>query len=243
MCTVTYIPGGEGEFMLTTNRDEHATRSPKSITTQLLGHQKLVFPRDTLAGGTWVATSSTDRTVCLLNGAFGQHRRRPPYKRSRGLMVLDYFYYSNTRYFLDGYDFPGMEPFTMIIVEKGDLYELRWDGQLRHLLQHDCRSCYIWSSATLYEEAMQEKRRQWFRNWLEGREDFSREAVLDFHRNAGEGDPWNDVVMNRDGRVQTVSITNIVKQAGAIEMHYHDLLSEQVRQEKILLGGEVVGLR
>lgn len=228
--------------MLTSNRDENAARSPQNISTQFLRDQKLAFPRDTQAGGTWIAASSADRTVCLLNGAFEQHRRRPPYKRSRGLMVLDYFEHSNTRHFLDGYDFPGMEPFTMIIIEKGDLFELRWDGGLRHIRQLDPRGFYIWSSATLYEEAVKEKRQQWFREWLDGRRDFSREAALAFHRYAGDGDSWNDVVMNRDGLVQTVSITSIVKEAGAIEMHYHDLINEQVKQEKILLSGEVVGL-
>ena len=116
-------------------------------------------------------------------------------------------------------------------------------GEPAEFRQLERQGYHIWSSATLYDEAVQEKRRQWFQNWLRDRVDFSRDAILDFHRYAGEGDPWNDVIMNRNGLVQTVSITSIFKQDDVIEMQYHDLMNEQVKREKILLSGEVVGLR
>lgn len=243
MCTVTFIPQGATGFTLTSNRDEQPARSPQRITVEMLGRQQLAFPRDIQADGTWIATSSADRTVCLLNGAFTQHRRQPPYRRSRGLMVLDYFEYPDTDQFLRGYDFIGMEPFTMIIIDRKELLEFRWDGQQQYARRLDRGEQHIWSSATLYPEEIRQKRRRWFADWLKGRQDFSRESVLDFHFHAGDGDPWNDVIMDRNGVVQTVSITSIVRTGDSIEMYYHDLINDQVKHEKIFLSGEVVGLR
>jgi putative lipoic acid-binding regulatory protein len=136
-----------------------------------------------------------------------------------------------------------MEPFTMVIYDFGELFELRWDGALPYVKQLDMNKRHIWSSATLYDKTVTEKREKWFADWLEQRTDFSLEAILGFHQNAGDGDPENDVIMNRKGLVQTVSITQIVKQSNQVEMIYRDLLNIKEKNAKILLKGEVVGSR
>ncbi|MCB0547926.1 MAG: NRDE family protein [Phaeodactylibacter sp.] len=243
MCTVTYIPLEGGNYLLTSNRDEAPARSPQNITRQRIAGQELAFPRDEAAGGTWIAISSANRLACILNGAFEKHDRNPPYRRSRGLMALDFFEYPSAEEFLKHYTFEGMEPFTMLVLERGRLLELRWDEQRTHILWPDPRELHIWSSSPLYPKEVRYKREQWFAEWREGKRHFSREDALDFHCNAGEGDPWNDVVMNRGGIVRTVSITSIVKEDTFIDMQYHDLLNGQMKQTKIGLQGEVVGSR
>ena len=100
MCTVTYLPQGNDHFLLTSNRDEMPSRSPRSITVSEFAGQKLAFPRDEMAGGTWLAVSDHNRLACLLNGAFERHDRNPPYRMSRGVMVLEYFTYRDTADFL-----------------------------------------------------------------------------------------------------------------------------------------------
>ena len=105
MCTVTYIPQPGGHFVLTSNRDENAARSPQSLDSEVIGAAKLLFPRDTGAGGTWIAASDSNRVVCLLNGAFVKHQHQPPYKRSRGTMVLDFFRFATAESFFENYDF------------------------------------------------------------------------------------------------------------------------------------------
>jgi hypothetical protein len=224
MCTVTYLPQPGGHFALTSNRDENAARSPRQIDREQLGGASLLFPRDAGAGGTWIAASDSDRVVCLLNGAFAKHRHEPPYRRSRGLMVLDFFGFATAGGFFGQYDFGGIEPFTLIVVERGQPWELRWDGQQAHVRQLDPQGHYLWSSATLYPGEVGELRQQWFQDWLRGRSDFSPAAILDFHRTGGQGDPWNGFIMNREGRVQTVSITQIVKNEVGISLAYNDLL-------------------
>lgn len=240
MCTVTYIPQSGRRYIFTTNRDENAARSPQSLSSEQRSGQELLFPRDTLAGGTWIAVSDSDRTVCLLNGAFEAHQRRTSYRRSRGLMALDFFDYPDTDQFAQAYEFDAMEPFTMIIVERGRLTDLRWDERRLYVQPLDPADFHIWSSATLYDQTAREKREKWFRDWRRGRTEFSREAILEFHRTAGEGDPWNDVVMNRNGVVQTVSITSICRTGRHLDMRYQSLLNDQVISRKIPLKGEVL---
>jgi uncharacterized protein with NRDE domain len=226
MCTVTYIPKGPGDYILTSNRDENWKRSPQQLTQKEVNGQQLTFPRDTAAGGTWIVCSSQDRMVCLLNGAFEKHSHRPPYRRSRGLMVLDHFDFPDAKSFFSTYEFEGMEPFTMIIYDRGQLWEARWDEQRLHTQQLDENSTHIWSSSTLYPPPIRTKRVQWFEDWKKGRTDFSLEAIYHLHRHGGEGDPENDYVMNRDGKVQTVSITQVVKMEEDHRMIYHDLLRD-----------------
>lgn len=241
MCTVTYIPQGKDSFILTSNRDEQPSRSPQNITLDSHNDLQLAFPRDNAAGGTWVAISNDDRMVCLLNGAFEKHTRKPAYKKSRGIMVLEFFHYPSAAAFLEKYDLHGMEPFTMIIAEKGSLTELIWDEKEKHINALNSKAFYIWSSATLYPKAIKAKRESWFRNWLAESSALDLENIMDFHLNAGDGDPHNNVRMNRNGIVQTVSITNIIKQPNEMVMIYHDLLQDQTKQEKMLFKGEVVG--
>ncbi|HQU58715.1 MAG: NRDE family protein [Phaeodactylibacter sp.] len=243
MCTVTYLPQGKNGFIFTSNRDEAPQRSPQRISRVELAGQALVFPRDETAGGTWIAISNANRMACILNGAFEKHERRPPYRRSRGLMALDFFDFPSAGAFLQEYTFQGMEPFTMVIYERGDLWEFRWDEQQQHIRQLDTTQTYIWSSAPLYGPEIRERREQWFNDWKAAHPNFDQEDILHFHHTAGEGDSWNDVVMNRNNIVRTVSVTSILKTDKWMDMTYHDLLSDAIGHEKIILKGEVVGSR
>ena len=87
MCTVTYLPLGNNNFILTSNRDE--TPSRKTISPKIYEEDgvKLTYPKDELAGGTWIGTSNKNRLVCLLNGGFESYERETCYKMSRGIIV------------------------------------------------------------------------------------------------------------------------------------------------------------
>ena len=89
MCTVTFIPVRD-EFFITSNRDEKLGR--KTAVTPVAykqdGHY-LIYPKDADAGGTWIALKENGDAVVLLNGAFLPHVPLPPYRKSRGLILLD----------------------------------------------------------------------------------------------------------------------------------------------------------
>jgi hypothetical protein len=236
MCTVTYLPTPEG-FVLTHNRDEAPSRSPKHIDCATNGADRLIFPRDTRAGGTWIAAARSGKLACVLNGAFLKHRHEPPYRRSRGLLLLDFFHYSDPENFFREYPLDGIEPFTFLLFGSGGTAEWRWDGTERHLSRFPDDEPAFWCSATLYPPEMQVQREAVFTNWLQRLPQLSNHptirpsgqhqlaaAAMHLHRTGSVGDPANDFVMNRDGRVQTVSITQVVFRSGMFRMQYLDLL-------------------
>lgn len=239
MCTVTFVPQKRG-YILTSNRDEAPQRSPQEISHTTLYQQSMIFPRDTQAGGTWIAASDKNRVICVLNGAFRYHKHEPPYRKSRGLMLLEAFEYQSLVDFIKNYDFCKIEPFTLILCEQRALTELRWDGSQKYVQVLDPKEKHLWASATLYSAEAIKKRRQWFEQWQRKLKNPGSSQIIDFHKYAGEGDPWNDVVMNRGGLVQTVSITQVANDHSEIRMDYHDLLNDNLKQAKITLEGEVV---
>lgn len=247
MCTVSYLPRPAG-FILTHNRDEAPSRSPQRIVRESKPDgQPLLFPRDTQAGGTWIAVSRVGRTACLLNGAFVLHKRQLPYRRSRGLLLLDFFDWSNPDEFFTQYDLDNIEPFTFLYFEHAPgnhskplrILELRWDGEQRHLKNLDPAQAHFWCSATLYPAEMQTKRAAVFQKWLDKYapiEQCPRPPVLHLHKTGSVGDPEYDFVMNRAGRVQTVSITQITVHEKTARMRYLDLLEKKESERRLTLG-------
>ncbi len=221
MCTVTYIPQPEGGFLFTSNRDEAPSRSAKEMASKKLENGvEIHFPRDSKAGGTWLAVSNDNRLICVLNGAFERHEHQPPYRLSRGIMALDFFEYSSAIDFFEEYEFEGIEPFTLVIVDDGNLIDFRWDGTEVYMGMRDEESCHIWSSAMLYPLEIKEKRETLFSDWLSTKESISKEDILDFHRNGKVGDPKYDLVMNRGELVRTVSITSVVSKDEQFSMEH-----------------------
>jgi hypothetical protein len=232
MCTVTYIPNRSG-FTLTHNRDEAPARSSVSIAQNNQNPDNLiVFPRDSKAGGTWFAMAESGKTVCLLNGAFVTHHHNPPYKRSRGLMVLDFFKYDNPGSFLSEYELEGMEPFTLIFARPGVLTELRWDEHRRHIAQLPPDQPRFWCSSTLYPPEKQVLREQVFLDWLQKSTRKTPRDITRLHLTGSVNDPANDFVMFRE-RVRTVSITQVVHQKKYARMRFLELL-ENNKDERLI---------
>lgn len=84
MCTLSFIPVSDTDFIFTTNRDEDPNRV--ALKPQRYNHQghDLYYPKDSKANGSWIISNSVDTTLCLLNGAFEKHQRQSSYRQSRG---------------------------------------------------------------------------------------------------------------------------------------------------------------
>ena len=146
-------------------------------------------------------------------------------------MVLDFFRFKGIKSFVSGYDFEGIEPFTLIVVESRTetfLYELRWDGHKLQFKKLGGLEPRIWSSATLYTWETISQRQTWFKKWLRQHPKFTEEAILNFHHFAGSDDPANSLIMKREDQKQTVSITSIQINRSGYKMAYEDLLLNQV---------------
>lgn len=228
MCTVTFLPLIHNGFIITSNRDERKSRPTLSPQQHLHKNTAVYFPKDEEAGGTWFAVSK-EYTAVLLNGAEKSHLRTPPYRMSRGLVMLDFFEFNSPAGFSENYSFHNIEPFTLVLVQHTNslLFQLRWDGKQTTLTEIDNTSPQIWSSSTLYSDAIQERRKNWFTQWVQQGNEYTVDAILQFHRFGGEGDTANDLVMNRNGVVETVSITSFEKSGTEFTLWYDDLVKEE----------------
>lgn len=234
MCTVTFIPRGFNDFILTSNRDEAPNRETLPPSTYTINDTQLLFPKDTVAGGTWIGLSEKNRLICLLNGGFTTHERKEKYRMSRGIIVTDLLTSEDALDSINTYDLHDIEPFTIILVdwEKDlKLYELVWDGAKAHLEEKPIAPT-IWSSSLLYSEAVKKKRESWFSEFLFKKMRPSEENILDFHKTGGEGDSKTNLIMDR-GFVKTKSVTQIQKNAESTSMRYEDIERQTVSLHSI----------
>lgn len=223
MCTVTFIPVKDTYF-ITSNRDEKKLRKealpPKAY---LFGDAKIIFPKDATAGGTWIAMHENGNAIVLLNGGFVKHTPVPSYKKSRGIVLLEII--SNAKPFQQFQQtiLAGVEPFTIVLLDNNALYECRWDSQKKYTRHLDKAKPHIWSSVTLYDTLVINKREQWFKEWLHEHPSPSMQEILQFHLFAGDGDHNNDLRMNRNNMMLTLSTTGIEINDKKGTMYYHDL--------------------
>ncbi len=228
MCTVSFLPLAKNGYILTSNRDEWSGRKT-ALAPAPCDHNgaKLYYPKDQEAGGTWMACNEKGQTLCLLNGAFGPHERKLPYRLSRGVMLLEVFTYPSPADFVANYNFNGVEPFTLVMIagqNKLELSELRWDGQQRHFSKKDQTQKHIWSSAMLYTKEVIQQRENWFKDWQEQNKEPRQEDILKFHCFTGVGDTGNDLIMSRENGVRTQSVTSILYDQAQHHITHRDIL-------------------
>src|SRR5690349_10805642 len=150
MCTVTFIPFRNSIF-ITSNRDESPDRQAPGLKSFHSRETNTIhFPLDETSGGSWITLSDEGRAVCLLNGGFESFIPNPPYRISRGQVVLAAAKADDVDQFILSYEMKGIAPFTLVVSENKSLVQLVWDGQEKHILSLPSDQPHIWSSATLY---------------------------------------------------------------------------------------------
>lgn len=228
MCTVTFIPKNNNSFILTSNRDEAPDRNTTPPQKQKVDGVQLLFPKDEVAGGTWIGLSEKKRLICLMNGGFTAHERAAEYRMSRGIIVTKLLTAENVIETILAFDFNGIEPFTILLVlfeAEIQLYELVWDGEKPHFTEKPLQP-HIWSSSLLYTEEIKELRETWFSEFMLETIKPTSEELLKFHTEAGTGNPDSNLIMER-GFVKTKSITQIHKAEDDVSMYYQDLQTKQ----------------
>ncbi len=219
MCTVTFYPIGENEFLFNSSRDE----TPNRNTRPPKWESNLCFPKDGIAGGSWIGLNKSSRLCCVLNGGFEKHKRKLPYRRSRGLVLKDFLACESLKEYYAKYDFDTIEPFTLIVLEWSQsvkLYEIVWDG-LKSYFKQKTNKPHVWSSSTLYNKEMRSWRESQFETYLNSIE-LSLEYPLDpFHLSESVVDPTRGIKMKRD-QVETVSLSSIRLRDGDLSFKYRD---------------------
>tara|TARA_R110002050_G_scaffold284675_1_gene433981 strand:- start:40 stop:789 length:750 start_codon:yes stop_codon:yes gene_type:complete len=223
MCTVTIIPKGDKDFVLTSNRDEAPSRIALAPDFYTIEHTRLLYPKDECSGGTWIGLSDKNRLVCLLNGGFELHQRKETYRLSRGVVVKDFLISHTITTVMQSYNLEDIEPFTMVIVDWNSelkFYELIWDGSEKYISKLPLEP-KLWSSSTLYSQPMKIERKAWFESYKKDHE-LNAKSLMQFHKTAGKNNDEYGVIMNR-GFVKTMSITQVEKTGEDIKMTYENL--------------------
>jgi uncharacterized protein with NRDE domain len=227
MCTVSFV-SANGKTIISSNRDESVLR-PNAIEPRnyLINNKNVIFPKDPQAGGTWYAVDDQGTVLVLLNGANEKHQHQPPYRKSRGLIVLDMISSLSPKKFWHEIDLENIEPFTLVLFEKGELFQLRWNGKSKETIALDSTKNHIWSSSTLYDKEIKAHRSRWFYTFLESNPKPSEAEMLRFHRYTENGDPKNGLVINRNELLKTVSITQSVLEQNKVTLVHADLISNR----------------
>lgn len=229
MCTVTYIPLKNG-FVLTSSRDEQVARPTLKPTLYNRSNgSTLIYPKDKIAGGTWIAMDNSKKMSCLLNGGFVNHEKLHCYSKSRGVVLLDFFDRKNISDFISTIQLADVEPFTLLLIDTQNGFEFKelvWDGNLKHVASKEFITATIWSSSTLYSEKDRLLRNRWFSEWIDKNDQEEDFNILNFHAVKHSDNCANDVLMNRNDTLKTVSISQIKVINNTFTFLYHDLLDK-----------------
>ncbi|MFV8393951.1 NRDE family protein [Flavobacterium sp. LB2P6] len=227
MCTVSFVATND-KIIITSNRDEKTVRPsaipPRSYT---VNGKNLIFPKDPKAGGTWFVANADGTILVLLNGAEEKHEVQLPYRKSRGLIVLEMISSNSPKDFWTEIDLENIEPFTLILFQNNALFQLRWNGKEKETTFLDIHQNHIWSSSTLYPSAIREKRAKWFHTFMHDNSEISESKMYDFHRYTEEGNDENGLVINRNDEMKTLSITQAVIEKNKVIILHYDLIVQE----------------
>ncbi len=235
MCTVTIIPINETDFVLTSNRDEAPNRISLKPEIYTIEDTKMLFPKDKLAGGSWIGVSDKNRVLCVLNGAFIRHERQTNYRLSRGVVVRDLLACKTIAPAIEDYNLNGVEPFTLVIADWNktlQFFELIWDGSEKHFKELPLEP-KIWSSSTLYSQEMRQDRQDWFKAF-KSENKLDAESLMQFHKTTHIENTDYGVIMDR-GFVKTTSVSQIKKVDDTIKMHFNNMQDDSISETEFKL--------
>ena len=227
MCTVSFV-SSNGKTIITSNRDEKVIR-PSAIEPKnyLINYKNIIFPKDPKAGGTWFAVDESGTIAVLLNGANDKHTVKSSYRKSRGLIVLDIISSLSPKDFWAEIDLENIEPFTLILFQDSELFQLQWNGINKNNISLDTKKNHVWSSVTLYPKDIRENRSNWFYTFLASNPEVSEREMLHFHRYTEAENQENGLVINRNDELKTLSITQAVTERNKVAILHSDLIAKE----------------
>ncbi|MDT0293294.1 NRDE family protein [Mesonia ostreae] len=226
MCTLTFFPllAEENSFIFTSSRDESIHRPTLAPQHYFEDEVDLYYPKDKIAGGTWVGFSSQQRLVCLMNGGFESHQRKSTYKLSRGVVVKEALKTDEIQDFFESFDLKGVEPFTLISIDykkQLQIWRWVWDGKKKHLFAEAIKP-QIWSAAMTYNPQQRKEREQYWEEFLKSHQNIAEKEIWDFHHQKR-----GDLIIDR-GELKTTSITQAVIKLNQKTLQFEELSSKEI---------------
>lgn len=228
MCTVSFYRS-DSKVVITSNRDEHIDR-PLAIPPKKYKYKdaRLYFPKDAKAGGSWFIVKSDASVFVLLNGAEKKHLPKPPYRMSRGIILLELAVANQLNETWKFIHLENIEPFTIIAYFNNSLVQLRWNGKEKEYKLLDVNLAYIWSSSTLYQPEIIKKRELWFVDFLKLKNyHVNEDELINFHTNTENNDEENGLIINRNHKMLTKNITQVVLKNNHLQLTHYDLITKE----------------
>jgi hypothetical protein len=227
MCTVSFVCNND-KVIITSNRDEKIIRQraipPKNYT---LNGKNIIYPKDPKAGGSWYVVDENGTVLVLLNGGDEKHEVHLPYRKSRGLIVLEMISSTSPKEFWNEIDLDNIEPFTLVLFQEQQLFQLRWNGVEKSSVSLEIDKNYVWSSSTLYSKDIREQRSNWFYSFLDANAEITEEKMLHFHRYTETDNNEHGLVINRNNELKTLSITQAVIEKNKVVLKHLDLIANE----------------
>jgi hypothetical protein len=222
MCTVTFSPGKESIYF-TSGHDEKTLGHASAIPAVLeLSSGKVICPNT--EEGAWIAGHENGNVAVFLDAAYVPHVAKPPYRKFRGLILLDLIdHYTPLNCFL-AVNLNNVEPFTAIIRDNRHLFECYWNGKQKDYEEVDASLPAIWGSANHFDEQAMEKKRTQFKDFTDTHPEPSQKDIIAFHQ-----------------AQSAKAITYLDIGNDALHMHYLDVqnnkrFSEQVKFDSSMAG-------
>ncbi|CAN1546362.1 Transport and Golgi organisation protein 2 [Flavobacteriaceae bacterium] len=227
MCTVSFVCSND-TIIITSNRDEKIIR-PSAIPPRnyKLNGKNIIYPKDPKAGGTWYVVDENGTVLVLLNGADKKHQVHLPYSKSRGLIVLEMISSTSPKLFWNEIDLENIEPFTLVLYQQKQLFQLRWNGVEKSITALEIDKNYVWSSSTLYSKEVREQRSNWFYSFLDANPEITEEKMLHFHRYTETDNNEHGLVINRNNELKTLSITQAIIEKNKVVLRHLDLIANE----------------
>ena len=207
MCILSIVKSEQG-IIVTSNRDEQRSRK-NSLAPEIieLVDRKAIIARDAQAQGTWLLTDNLGRTAILLNGAFESHVATPPYRESRGIILMNLFQEENFKSAFLFYNLENIEPFQVIYLDQEWAFQCVWDGNQKQLFEIDLSTPQVFFSPTLYSKEQQTEKRNHFFKTFTDLSLFKAPRLFEFHSEQNENSDL-DFFMSREHQI-TRSISQV----------------------------------
>jgi hypothetical protein len=208
MCILSIVKSNL-DIVITSNRDEQRSRK-NSLAPEIidLGDHKAIIARDAQAQGTWLLTDNLGRTAILLNGAFESHIPAPPYRESRGIILMNLFQEENFKSAFLFYNLKNIEPFQVIYLDPERAFQCVWDGNQKHLFAVDFSTPQVFFSPTLYTKEQQDEKRNHFFKTLGEIDSIDSAQLLEIHSNQNINSSDLNFFMSREHQT-TKSISQV----------------------------------
>jgi uncharacterized protein with NRDE domain len=219
MCLLSYAPTNDG-FVLNFNRDEVYSRVAKPPEQYIVDNQKLIFPRDTKYGGSWIGVNLTKSVVgCILN-AEGRSPKIP--SNSRGNIFINQLIQGKAN--LNENDLLDIAPFTLLsfCLHTQVVTQYQWDGLHLKRNKLTMSTPFVLCSSSLYKNVIMKNLNAEFKSLIVSKSDIET-TTSSFHKKCifYKNHP---IYLKRSSDIQTVSMTTILKNKNGLRLNYTDLM-------------------